>query len=271
MFFDTHTHLDYLSQRNQITIKEIVEEAQHYQVEKMLLTAVEASQFNCFPEFTLAFPTQILFGLGLHPLFIKEHQRQDLFLLEKCLSSKASNCRAVAEIGLERGIEALITPELWQKQCHFFIAQLELAQQFHLPVSLHSRKSHTQLLAILKKYSPDYRGVIHGFSGSYEQAKQFIDLGYFIGVSGVITYPRAKKTRHAIANLPNDCLLLETDSPDMPLCGYQGQANHPARLPHIFATLCQLKGIAIIDEQLALQKLIWQNSVTLFAEHNPLI
>ncbi|MDG6897549.1 deoxyribonuclease [Actinobacillus delphinicola] len=265
MFFDTHTHLDYLAQRTQRPLSQIVDDANRANIQKMLLTAVNAQQFTEFSQLTAPFQQQIPFGLGLHPLFIEQHQTNDLLKLEDALMRRAPNCCAIAEIGLERGIESLITPVLWQKQLVFFHAQLELAQQFKLPVSLHSRKSHPQLLAILKKNSPEFRGVIHGFSGSYEQAKQFVDLGYFIGVGGVITYPRANKTRQAIVKLPNDCLLLETDSPDMPLAGQQGRANTPSNIPTIFHTLCDLKSLTPLQcEQLKQQ--IWQNSVTLFSQ-----
>ena len=266
MFFDTHTHLDYLTQRTALPLAQIIEMAKQANVEKMLLTAVNVRQFTEFPQITAPFHQQVPFGLGLHPLFIEQHQPEDLLTLERALAQRAPNCCAIAEIGLERGIESLITPLLWQKQLSFLHAQLELAQQFKLPVSLHSRKSHAELLAILKKNSPDFRGVIHGFSGSYEQAKQFVDLGYFIGVGGVITYPRANKTRQAIAKLPTDCLLLETDSPDMPLLGQQGTANMPSNIPLIFNTLCELKALTS-QEKDDLEQQIWQNSLTLFSAY----
>lgn len=263
MFFDTHTHLDYLTQRTSIPLAQIVDAANQVNVQKMLLTAVNAQQFTEFPRITAPFQQQIPFGLGLHPLFIAQHQPNDLLKLENALAHRAPNCCAVAEIGLERGIESLTTAPLWEKQLSFLHAQLEIAQQFKLPVSLHSRKSHAELLAILKKNSPESRGVIHGFSGSYEQAKQFIDLGYFIGVGGVITYPRANKTRQTIARLPSDSILLETDSPDMPLLGHQGKANTPTNIPIIFETICELKNLT--DSQKSdLEQQLWHNATHLF-------
>ena len=79
------------------------------------------------------------------------------------------------------------------------------------------------------------------FSGSYDQAKRFVDLGYKIGVGGTITYERANKTRQAIAKLPLEALVLETDTPDMPVFGFQGQPNRPERIVHTFETLCRLR------------------------------
>ena len=83
--------------------------------------------------------------------------------------------------------------------------------------------------------------MVHGFSGSYAQAKRFVDLGYKIGVGGTITYERANKTRQAIAKLPLDALVLETDSPDMPVFGFQGQPNRPERIVESFKALCTLR------------------------------
>lgn len=82
---------------------------------------------------------------------------------------------------------------------------------------------------------------MHGFAGSLQQAERFVQLGYKIGVGGTITYPRASKTRDVIAQLPLSALLLETDAPDMPLNGFQGQPNRPERVARVFSTLCELR------------------------------
>ena len=132
-------------------------------------------------------------------MYIKEHQAQDLALLERALATLSANCTAVAEIGLERAMPELLTDELWRKQCDFFEAQLYLAKKHDLPVNMHSRKSHDQLFSFLKRIDVPKRGVVHGFAGSYDQAKRFVDLGYHIGVGGTITYERANKTRQTIA------------------------------------------------------------------------
>ncbi|MCP6059729.1 TatD family hydrolase, partial [Klebsiella pneumoniae] len=84
-------------------------------------------------------------------------------------------------------------------------------------------------------------GVVHGFSGSQQQAERFVQLGYKIGVGGTITYPRASKTRDVIAKLPLASLLLETDAPDMPLNGFQGQPNRPEQAVRVFDVLCELR------------------------------
>lgn len=82
---------------------------------------------------------------------------------------------------------------------------------------------------------------MHGFAGSLQQAERFVQLGYKIGVGGTITYPRASKTRDVMARLPLSSLLLETDAPDMPLNGFQGQPNRPEQAARVFDSLCELR------------------------------
>ncbi|OOF39728.1 deoxyribonuclease [Rodentibacter rarus] len=260
LFFDTHTHFDYLQQFTGEPISQLVENAKQAGVEKMLIVAVLARDFKTIQKMTALYPQHLYYGLGLHPLYIKEHSQADLLILEQALAQADDNATAVAEIGLERAIPDLLTDELWQKQCHFFECQLYLARQFALPVNIHSRKSHDQVFRFLKRISLPKYGVIHGFAGSYEQAKRFVDLGYKIGVGGTITYQRANKTRQAIAKLPLDALVLETDSPDMPVFGFQGQPNRPERIMNTFEALCELRG----ESADSIAEIIWHNSNELF-------
>lgn len=259
-FFDTHTHLDYLADELKFAIPELVANAKQYGVERILVVAVLAENFEKVTACSRVAPENVIYGLGLHPLYIRQHQRDDLDLLEKRLNERDPYCVAIAEIGLEKAVQEICTTELWQKQCEFLEAQLALSKRFDLPVNLHSRKSHDQLAPFLRKADLTKRGVVHGFAGSYEQAKRFVDLGYKIGVGGTITYQRANKTREAIRKLPLESLLLETDSPDMPVFGFQGQPNRPERLVVSFEALCALRSES--PEQIA--ETIWQNSERIF-------
>ena len=119
--------------------------------------------------------------------------------------------------------------------------QLALASQYPLPVILHCRKAHNELLRIVKHFTLPRGGVWHAFSGSHQQAEQFIELGFKLGIGGVITYPRAEKTRKAVAKLPIESLLLETDGPTMPLFQRQGVRNEPAYIPEVLAELSVLR------------------------------
>ena len=260
-FFDTHTHLDYLQQFTGEPLSLLVDNAKQADVQKILIVAVKEADFKTIQNMTALFPDNLYYGLGLHPLYIQEHAENDLILLEQALKNRDANCSAVAEIGLERAIPDLLTDELWAKQCHFFESQLYLAKQFNLPVNIHSRKTHDQIFTFLKRIPLSKLGVVHGFSGSYVQAKRFVDLGYKIGVGGTITYERANKTRQAIAKLPLDALVLETDSPDMPVFGFQGQPNRPERIVESFKALCTLRN----ESAELIKKATWENACQIFS------
>lgn len=261
MFFDTHTHLDYLHQFTGEPLSQLMDNAWQAGVQKILIVAVLQRDFKTIEKMTALYPERLYYGLGLHPLYIKTHQVQDLDLLEKVLSERPPACTAVAEIGLERAVPELLSDELWKKQCHFLETQLYFAKQFNLPVNLHSRKSHEQLFTFLKRIDVPKRGVVHGFAGSFDQAKRFVDLGYKIGVGGTITYERANKTRQAISKLPLASLVLETDSPDMPVFGFQGQPNRPERIVESFNALCALRK----ESPELIQQTAWENAVKLFS------
>lgn len=260
-FFDTHTHLDYLSENLNLSISTLVENAKRHQVERMLIVSVFAENFAKVTACAKEKTKNLVYGLGLHPLYIKRHTLEHLDLLENLLAQQDPQCSAIAEIGLEKAVVEVSTPELWKKQCEFLEAQLSLAKKFSLPVNLHSRKTHDQLSVFLKSARLSKNGVIHGFSGSYEQAKRFVDLGYKIGVGGIITYTRANKTREAIRKLPLESLLLETDSPDMPVFGFQGEPNRPERLLVSFYSLCELRK----ESPTLIADIIWKNSESLFS------
>ena len=176
-------------------------------------------------------------ALGLHPIVIERHRNEDIERLDEIVQTAGDKLVAIGEIGLDLYRE---DPH-FERQQTILDAQLRLAKRHDLPVILHSRRTHDKLAMHLKRIDLPRKGVVHGFSGSLQQAQRFIELGYKIGVGGTITYPRASKTRDVMAQLPLSALLLETDAPDMPLNGFQGQPNRPEQAARVFATLCELR------------------------------
>lgn len=173
---------------------------------------------------------------GLHPYFIDQHQPEHLELLAAQL--RRHPAVAVGEFGLDR----MLSGELhWQQQLFYCEHQLQLAQQLQLPVILHVRKAHSDMLALLRRYPLPRAGVLHAFSGSHEEAKRYLALGFSFGVGGSISYERATRTREVFRQLPLQSLLLETDAPDMPLSGYQGQPNRLERLHQVLMLLAELR------------------------------
>jgi len=181
-----------------------------------------------------------LFGApGLHPLYLAHHEPQHLEQLEE-LTRRDGRERPVAigEIGLDyyaAGADRLAQQQLFEQQ-------LTIAAAARLPVLLHIRKAHDHVLATLRRKHFAYGGIVHAFSGSLQQAGHFIKLGFGIGICGTITYDRAKKIRSVAAKLPKECLVLETDAPDIPLRSHRKEANHPKYLPEVLEALAVLRG-----------------------------
>lgn len=196
---------------------------------------------------------------GLHPFYIEQHQAEHLHDLEQLL--RVEQCIAIGEIGLDTFLKQHKQPEIFQKQQDFFAAQIELAQQFDKPILLHIRKSHAEVLQILKQHQFKQGGIAHAFGGGVEEAKAFVKLGFKLGVTGQITNPNARKLHQVVQAVGAEHLVLETDCPDMtPLCcqqsGEQRTRNTPANLPYVLEGLAQSLG----QDQAKLAQQLWQNT-----------
>ena len=191
-------------------------------------------------------PVSIVTALGLHPWFISEHNLKHLDVLGKLLEKRPVRVVAIGETGLDF-FDRNMTPQTKDKQLALFTGQVELACLHQMPLIMHSRKSHDDILKVLRRFKPESAGIIHAFSGSEQQAEEYLKLGFKLGFGGGITYPRASKTRHLAATLPIDSIVLETDAPDMPLNGYQGERNEPGRVKLVAECLAELRGISLME------------------------
>lgn len=190
------------------------------------------------------------YAAGLHPWWLdREASIQPLAqslsnMIGKQLEDE--KCVAIGECGLDKPQatdNGILSEASWQQQLDTFQAHIDIAKQYSYPIIIHSVKAHAEVLSALKATKLDAGGVIHAFTGSKEIAKQYWQLGFYLGIGGVITYERARKTRDAVKALPMEALLLETDAPSMPLSGHQGKDNSPENLPLIAKEFAKLKGI----------------------------
>ncbi|MEP9206124.1 TatD family hydrolase [Enterobacter roggenkampii] len=233
-FVDTHCHFAFPPFTGDE--EQSIAKAAEAGVQAIIVPSVEAAYFSRVLDLSTRHPA-LYAALGLHPIVIERHRDEDIERLDQIVQTAGDKLVAIGEIGLD----------LYREEPHFerqqtiLDAQLRLAKRHDLPVILHSRRTHDKLAMHLKRIDLPRKGVVHGFSGSLQQAQRFIELGYKIGVGGTITYPRASKTRDVMAQLPLSALLLETDAPDMPLNGFQGQPNRPEQAARVFATLCELR------------------------------
>ncbi|SIO93163.1 TatD family hydrolase [Vibrio spartinae] len=256
--FDTHCHFDFEPFQSESTLH--WQQASDAGVSRLLIPAVGISNWDAVQELTITAPQQCFYALGFHPYFLNTDCAEmscseRMRFLEARLAASDENCVAIGECGLDAVVD--VPPALQEA---IFIAQLSIAQNAGLPVILHSRKTQSRLLQLIKYHQFTRGGVLHAFSGSEQQAQAFIQLGFKIGIGGVITYSRAAKTRRAVAQLPIEALVLETDAPDMPLCGLQGQSNHPKYLPLVLQALAQLRACAVTD----IAERLWLNSHQIF-------
>ncbi|MEY3937059.1 MAG: hypothetical protein RLZZ202_1262, partial [Pseudomonadota bacterium] len=212
----------------------------------ILLPAVRAQDFEAVQEITHRFKREIpylVYTLGIHPLYTDRASESDLSTLETAIV-KAQNDPHFVGIG-EIGLDYFVAELDPHRQAFFFHAQLDLAEQYQLPVILHVRRSQDMILKALRQRTIS-GGIAHAFNGSFQQAQQFIDLGFKLGFGGAATYERALQIRRLIQELPIDAIVTETDSPDIPpawLRSEQERRNEPAFLPRIAGVLAEVRGV----------------------------
>jgi len=233
---DTHCHLDF---ERMGEIDTVLSTSLRANVSAFVIPSVNHTNWQRVLTLSLQYPS-IYCALGIHPYFIESDNY--LEQLESVATLNRSNIVAIGEIGLDGTIECPMTTQL-----EVLKPQLALAKKLNLPVICHAHKAYDVLLKQLRLYQLSRGGVIHGFSGSLVQAREFLKLGFYLGVGGVITYERAQKTRQVFSQLPLASLLLETDSPDMPLSGQQGLVNHPKNIPLIASELALLLQRPVAD------------------------
>lgn len=268
---DSHCHLDALAfdgDREQVMLAALSQGVQGIVVPgthadswpALLAQCRSASALHLWP------------ACGLHPLFIAEHTDADLDTLAMHLRED-SELVAVGEIGLDRYEVALITPALWRKQQQFFEQQLVLAQQHDKPVIIHARRAHAEIMRCIQRVGFRRGGVVHAFSGSFEEARRYIAHGFVLGLGGALTYPQARRLREIATRIDLTHLLIETDAPDMVPWSYRDHhadgrvrqvgervRNSPAYLPAVFETFCQLRP----ESPEVLARAFWANTQRIF-------
>ena len=241
---DTHTHLDFPD--FDADRQALMAESRALGVRRMVVLGVYQGNWQRVWERVQSDP-DLYAAFGLHPVYLNDHRPEDLSELGAWLTRLAGHRQlcAVGEIGLDYFIETLDR----ERQQALFDAQLQLAADFNLPALIHVRRSHAAVIATLKRFKLKRAGIIHAFAGSKEEAREYIKLGFKLGLGGAATWPQALRMHRVLAELPLDAVVLETDAPDMAPAMFPGQRNSPAHLPAICAALADI--MAITPEQLA--------------------
>lgn len=230
---DSHCHLDF--DAFEPDRSDVIELAKKNGITHILVPGTRANTWSKQIQLGEQYP-ELYIALGLHPYFLDSAKESHIDSLDQLLSAHQTQVVGVGEIGLDFSIQTETT-----RQAYFFERQLDLAIHHHLPVIIHHRRSHNQIIQTLKRKQVTRGGVIHAFSGSLYEAQSYLDMGFLLGVGGTITYSRAQKTRKALAGVPLEGLLLETDAPDMPMEGKQGMRNSPVYLPAVLNALAAIR------------------------------
>lgn len=238
MLIDTHTHLDF--PEFDADRAEVLDRARALGVKRQVLLGVTRGNWQRIWELATT-QDDLYAALGLHPIYLGEHQPAHLDELRTMLLAHAGHPKlcAVGEIGLDYYLEDLDR----DAQQALFEAQLAIAADAQLPVLLHVRRSHAAVIATLKRFRLQRAGIVHAFAGSVEEAREYLKLGFRLGLGGAPTWPQANRLRKVVPQLPLEAIVLETDAPDMAPSMHPQQRNSPEYLPDICANLADLLGI----------------------------
>lgn len=252
MIFDTHAHYD----------DEAFDEDREELLEKLIQSGIGrvvnagSSLQSCRATLKLMNQYSFIYGaLGIHPsetAMLNEDSFQ--WLKEQCRNEK---CVAIGEIGLD-----YYWPEPDREtQINWFVRQLELARELRLPVVIHSRDAAKDTMEIMKnQHAEEMGGVIHCFSYSAEVADVFLNMGFYIGVGGVITFKNAKKLKEAVIHTPIDRIVVETDCPYLAPEPNRGKRNSSLNIPYVIEKIAEMKQLDVKE----VEEITWRNAEKLY-------
>ena len=184
-------------------------------------------------------------AVGVHPHHAKQFENDALAAaaIVREQVGRLSYARAIGEIGLDYHYD--FSPR--EVQQAVFRAQVDLARELQLPVIIHTREAEAHTIEALRSAGHDLQGVLHCFTGTRELASAALDLGFYISLAGIVTFPKALELREIARDIPLDRLLIETDSPFLTPAPHRGARNEPARMVHTAETLASLRGISVAE------------------------
>lgn len=236
---DTHNHLDFPD--FDADRAAVLARCRALGVGRQVLAGVYRANWQRVWELAGAEPG-LYAALGLHPLYLERHAASDIEELGAWLRRLRDEERLCA-VG-EFGLDYYLTEPDRDRQQALFEAQLRLAAELKLPVLLHVRRAHAATIATLKRFRLPRAGIVHAFAGSREEAREYLKLGFRLGLGGAPTWPRANRLRRVVAELPLEAVVLETDAPDMAPAMHPGVRNSPEYLPEICTAIAALIGVA---------------------------
>lgn len=233
MFVETHAHIVKSMYDN---IPEIINNSLDVNVMKIVNCSVDVSVSKEVISLSNQYNGVLYSAIGIHPENIDEVEKEDFIELEELI--KNNKITAIGEIGLD----FYYCKDNKEKQVIVFEMCLSLAQKYNLPVIIHSRDATRVVLNILKKYK--VKGIIHCFSGSLEIALEYIKMGYYIGIGGIVTFKNSKLWE-VVEKIDLSNIVLETDCPFLTPEPYRKYKNEPKYIPVIATKIAQIKGVSV--------------------------
>lgn len=240
MFVDSHCHLDRLD-KNQTELTEVIEFAMQRGVEHFLCVAVSVREFATMRDKVSSFE-DVSVSCGVHPL----HQDDACSYDELLEMASDKNVVAVGETGLDYFYSAK-TKEV---QLSSFVDHIKVANQLNKPLIIHTRDAKEDTLRLLKQHKlPSTKGVLHCFTETLDMALAAIEMGFYISISGIVTFKTATELQEVVRQIPLDRLLIETDSPWLAPVPFRGKQNQPGYVVEVAEFIADLKGVSV--EELA--------------------
>ena len=234
-FIDTHCHLDKLDS----TPEEAVKQAKQEGVETMVTISIDEESFDFVSNAVMQFK-DVYGTVGLHPHDASEFSPS----LEQSIRKLARGHDKMIAIG-ETGLDYHYMNSSTENQQFAFSKQLQIAAELNLPVVVHSREAEADTISILKEIPVPALGVAHSFTSSHKMARALLDMGWYLGINGIVTFKNAENLREVVRWIPLDRLLLETDSPFLAPFPFRGKPNKPAYIPVIASFIAELRKIPI--------------------------
>lgn len=233
MIIDTHAHYD--DDQFDPDREELLAGMKAGGIELIINAGSTVASWDRILKMTEQYP--FLYGaLGVHPDEVGDLDEEQFQRLGRLIDNE--KIKAVGEIGLDY---------YWDKEKHeiqkkWFIRQLQLAREKNMPVIIHSREAAADTMEIMKEYAAGMKAVIHCYSYSPEMAKEYVRMGYYIGVGGVVTFKNARKLKETVEQIPLENIVLETDAPYLAPEPNRGKRNSSLYLPYVARTIAEIKG-----------------------------
>ena len=252
IFIDTHTHL--YDEQLITEEQEMIQRAIDAGVTRMYMPNCDSGTIAGMMHIAQTYPQHCFPMMGLHPCYVKEHYRDELAMVEKHLAENKFS--AVGEIGLDYYWDKTFIPQ--QKEAFEF--QIDLALQYDLPIVIHSRESLGDCIHIVsKKQNGRLKGIFHCFGGSAEEAKQIADLGFYMGIGGVVTFKNSTLPE-VLKQVDLLHIVLETDAPYLSPVPYRGKRNESAYLPLVAQKLADIKQMHVSE----IARITTENAIKIF-------